>query len=376
MTPSIGRLHGRLVDCDSHLMPTGEMYREFVPPSFAAGLTRFLQSRANAAAAEPDKMLTEPDPERVWTTKWWHALGANDAGDRLKAMDAMGLDRQVVFPTILLNLYRGEDAESVELGKRYCDFMLDWARESKGRLRPVILLNMHDRDRALAQAEYVLAAGAQVCQITAHTAPAGISPADEQWDPFWKLFADAGVPLLFHLGSHVGFFDPKLANTERLRPPRESPGGENAGPFHLMTMYMAAEAYLTAMVFGGVFERHPGLRFGVIEMGGRWVSGWVERMDAQLDYFAKPLAKNLSMRPSDYVRGNLRVTPFYREPVGEFIARDGLDDVYVFSTDYPHAEGGTDPIPFWHADLVRHGHSDDVIEKFFVRNGELILPAH
>lgn len=87
------------------------------------------------------------------------------------------------------------------------------------------------------------------------------------------------------------------------------------------------------------------------------------------------LAEHLSDKPSEYVKRNIRVTPFDGEPVGEFIARDGLEDVYVFSTDYPHAEGGTDPIGNFHRSLVEHGHSDEVIEKFFVKNGEAILPV-
>lgn len=376
MTISTTDLHGRIVDCDSHLMPTGDMYRTFLVDDFGKTLADWMQGRADAAAAEVDKILTEPDPDRVWTTKWWHAFGANDPVDRIAALDLMGIDRQVMFPTILVNLYKSKDPAIYDLGRRYCDFVLDWAKPTNGRVRPIVLLNMHDRDEAMRQAEYMLNAGATVCQIDASRAPAGISPADEQWDPFWALFAEARVPLVFHLGSDRGFMDDKFDATPRLRAQDRAGAGEAIGPFNLMTMYMAPEAYLTAMIYGGVFERHPDLRIGVIEMTARWVSGWVDRIDAYADTFARRLSANISEKPSYYVRNNIRVTPFYGEPVGEYIARDGLEDVYVFSTDYPHAEGGTDPIDFWHADLVKNGHSDDVIEKFFIKNGEAILPAY
>ncbi len=43
-----------------------------------------------------------------------------------------------------------------------------------------------------------------------------------------------------------------------------------------------------------------------------------------------------------------------------------------FSTDYPHVEGGTDPLGRFASILARHG--PEVIERFFVTNGQLLLP--
>lgn len=375
MTMTIDSLFGDIVDCDSHLMPTGEMYETFLQGRFRDRMLAHLKGRADEALADTNKLLNEPDPERVWTTKWWHAYGAHDPVDRVKALDAMGLNRQIVFPTILLHLYMGETETEYALGEAYCDFMLDWAKESNGRLRPVMLGNMHNVERSMRQADHFIQAGADVVQIAANKAPAGLSPAAEEWDPYWARFAEADVPLLFHLGSHRGFFDDMaMQNTPRLRPVDKAGAGEGQGAFGLMTMHFAAEAYLTAMIMGGVFERHPNLKFGVIELGAGWVSSWVERLDHQLNYFAKSLAANIDDKPSFYINRNLRITPFYKEPVGTYIQRDGLDDVYVFSTDYPHAEGGTDPIGLFHGSLVDAGCSDEQIRKFFITNGEALLP--
>ena len=53
--------------------------------------------------------------------------------------------------------------------------------------------------------------------------------------------------------------------------------------------------------------------------------------------------------------------------------RDGLEDVYCFATDYPHPEGGKDPLA---SHLSRFGGvSDSFQEKFFVKNAELLLPG-
>jgi hypothetical protein len=79
-------------------------------------------------------------------------------------------------------------------------------------------------------------------------------------------------------------------------------------------------------------------------------------------------------KPSEYIRRNVRVTPFDFEPVGEYIAKHGLEEVYCFSTDYPHIEGGKDPMGNLCRSLNEHGHGPSVFEKFFVTNGAWLLP--
>src|SRR5437764_6066211 len=139
---------------------------------------------------------------------------------------------------------------------------------------------------------------------------------------------------------------------------------------------MAPQAFLSSMVLGGVFERHPTLRFGVIELGAQWVGPMADLMDQRVAVKLPgkpPLSETLPLKPSEYLARNVRVTPFYFEPVGTYIDRYGLEDLYVFSTDYPHPEGGTHPIADMYESVKHLG--DDVIEKVFVTNGDLILPA-
>ena len=83
-------------------------------------------------------------------------------------------------------------------------------------------------------------------------------------------------------------------------------------------------------------------------------------------------ASDLQRKPSDYLRSNVRVTPFVFEPVGVYLDRYEIADVLCFSTDYPHVEGGRDPLGRFSASLEHHG--PEVIEKFFVRNGQFLLP--
>ena len=127
------------------------------------------------------------------------------------------------------------------------------------------------------------------------------------------------------------------------------------------------------LVLGGVFERFPSLRFGAIEVGGGWLGPLAERLDVIVDLYARRFATVLSMKPSGYIRRNIRVTPFFNEPVALYIERYGLEECYCYSSDFPHPEGGYAPIETFNKEISRLGQT--TAEKFFVSNAEWLLPA-
>jgi predicted TIM-barrel fold metal-dependent hydrolase len=138
-----------------------------------------------------------------------------------------------------------------------------------------------------------------------------------------------------------------------------------------MTSHLFAEIMLTFLVLGGVFERHPRLRVGVVESGASWVASWCDRMDTLAATTSQYLSRQLSLKPSEYVRRQVRVAPFFFEPVASWIERSGLEEVYLFSTDFPHEEGSVGPFESFYAALAPLGPS--VTEKFFVTNAEDLL---
>jgi predicted TIM-barrel fold metal-dependent hydrolase len=132
------------------------------------------------------------------------------------------------------------------------------------------------------------------------------------------------------------------------------------------------------MVLGGVFENHPELRFGVIELGAYWIGPLCDTLDFWYNqdpgdlHFSHRKKPTLTMAPSRYIKRNVRVAPYDGEKVSDYIRKYGLEDVLCFATDYPHAEGGKDPAGVWYADLQPLG--EEIVEKFFVGNGAWLLP--
>jgi predicted TIM-barrel fold metal-dependent hydrolase len=137
-------------------------------------------------------------------------------------------------------------------------------------------------------------------------------------------------------------------------------------------MQLSPQNYLTSMIYGGVFDRHPTLRVGVIELGAMWVGPFVDLLEDRMA-LSRRLRSALQRRPTEVFVDQIRVTPFFWERTARQIERYGMPEVYAFSTDFPHPEGGTDPIGRMRADIEPLG--TDAVEAFFVRNAELLLPS-
>ena len=100
-------------------------------------------------------------------------------------------------------------------------------------------------------------------------------------------------------------------------------GGENIRSKDYMVLHHPPETFLACMALDGVFEEFPELRGGCIEQGALWVPTLLQRMDiAQATFQKTEPALRLPLKASDYIRRQVKFTPFPTEPVGWLIAAD------------------------------------------------------
>ena len=101
----------------------------------------------------------------------------------------------------------------------------------------------------------------------------------------------------------------------------------------------------TSLIVDRVLDRFPNLKFGVIEQGASWVPGWMRNMDSAHNAFYKneERLQKMSLKPSEFVKRQVRITPYPHEDAG-WISANSSDEVCLFSSDYPHVEGGRNPI--------------------------------
>ena len=134
-----------------------------------------------------------------------------------------------------------------------------------------------------------------------------------------------------------------------------------------MALHHAPEVFLAVMALDGVFDRFPKLHGGAIELGALWVPSLLTRLELATNNFRKtePQLNAMELKPAEYIRRQMWFTPFPGEPVGQLIELAG-EDLFMFSSDYPHPEGTRDPLGRFEATMA--GVSETAREKFYSAN--------
>ena len=155
--------------------------------------------------------------------------------------------------------------------------------------------------------------------------PPDHSPSHVDLDPVWAQAQEAGIPVVFHVGGTGDLIEPGYFHNGLPIPPDFHGGEENFRSVDYMGIPHPPAQTLATLIFDGVLERFPDLRFGVIEQGAIWIPSWTRQMESAFDAFARHEERlgALSLRPSEYVRRQVRATPYPTEDVGWIIEQSG-----------------------------------------------------
>jgi predicted TIM-barrel fold metal-dependent hydrolase len=298
------------------------------------------------------------------------ATGAFIPEDRGRALDLLGFSSQLVFNTFHNRRLRDwEHSGDMELAYgaalAHNRGMVEFC-SSDPRLLPTCYVPLADLDRAPGFAAEAISMGAAAL-LVASGCPPGHSPSHIGLDPVWQTAQDASIPVVFHVGGTGDLIDANYFQNGLPIPADFHGGEENFRSVDYMGIPWPPAQTLATMIFDGVLERFPRLRIGVIEQGAIWVPSWTRQMEAAFEAFARheERLRALSLRPSEYVERQVRFTPYPTEDVGWIIAQTG-PEVCMFSSDYPHVEGGRKPLERFEASLGDA--SEDVRRRFYCDN--------
>lgn len=371
--------NGRVIyDADSHIMEPADWLvphaeaalRERLatknqPERIAAQLESAVARQGVAAArdAAAKDLISGP--------KGWIAYGAFDPKERGEALDQLGFQRQLVFATSSLGVFRTSKTPDVLYGgaQAHNRAMAQFCADP--RLIGVAYVPLDDPDRALATAAEAIEVGCGAIWVP--STPAGErSPGHPDLDPFWNLLADSNTPFMLHIGPGSRVLPAEYTNNGKPRSPDLHGGGENLRFKDFVVLPFSAQMFLAALIYDGLFDRVPKLRGGVIEFGAAWVPGFLRQIDLGYRSFSRtdPLLKALDLKPSEYIRKHVKFTPFPGEDAG-YLIRDAGEELFLFSSDYPHPEGTNDPIGrFEH---TFEGLSEEARDRFYRRNFEEMM---
>ena len=264
------------------------------------------------------------------------AVGAYDMTARLDVLDDLGIWAQVLYPnTAGFGAQRFGEIADPEL-RRLCatlynDAMVEIQEDSAGRLIPMALMPWWDLDASIVEVERAAANGLRGVNMCSDPHLRGTPDLGERaWDPFWAACAEHDMPVNFHIGAS------DTSMTWFGNSPWPSQDDERKLAIGSAMMYLSNARILANLVFSGVLERFPTVKFVSVESGIGWIPFFLESLDYQLHESAPSVVDTLSMRPSDYFRRQVFGCFWFEnaalQPVIDALGASQI----LFETDYPH----------------------------------------
>jgi uncharacterized protein len=379
-----------MYDADSHIMELPDFLQKYADPelradipavSYSASLVTdeevgVIMARGGRHSEEHVAEMIAMGDSLIERVKEIQALGAFDGSERSKAMDILGFKKQLVFATHSVTLpFSPSSKISPKLrygaARAHNRHMADFCAHDS-RLMGVAVVPLDEPQFALEELEFALKSGAKAIWV-AHRPAGGRSPGHVEFDPFWARLQESCIPFVMHVGGSPLQLDRAWANNGR--PPTKDwmGGGENLRTKDVAVLHEGPETFLSMMLIDGVFERFPKLHGGCIELG----AGWVPSMLVRLDWVAKIWGRTdanlarFTRKPSEQLTQQMAFTPFVFEEVGALIDQSN-PDLYLFSTDYPHTEGGRNPIARFETSLGAR--PDSIRDRFYSGNFLRIFP--
>ena len=383
---------GRVVhDADAHIMETPNWLRDYADPDVRDRIEPLAYGGGNElkevgdreeqlrdlnttferlAAKHRSEEYRADEEQQVMLRKNFAATGSFIPEDRPRALDMLGFSSQLIFNTFHNRRLRDwEHSGDIELAygaaKAHNRGMVEFCSIDP-RLLPTCYVPLADFALAESTAREALDMGAAAL-LVASGCPPGHSISHISLDPVWAAAEEARIPIVFHVGGTGDLIDPNYFNNGLPIPPDFHGGEENFRSVDYMGIPWPPQQAIATMIFDGVLERFPALKIGVIEQGAIWVPSWTRQMESAIEAFGRheERLQKLSLRPTEYVQRQVRATPYPTEDVGWIISQTG-PDVCMFSSDYPHVEGGRRPIERFEKSLGDA--SEDIRRKFYSDN--------
>ena len=340
------------VSGDSHLEISPERwtprvpdkYREFAPqlvklPAGGDGLAlggKQVYSVGLAVTGRPY------DQHAIRGISYEGSPGTGSPEQRLREQDADGIEAEVLFVSTGSNpnLWRRgapDDAAYRSIIHAYNEFLAEeYCAAAPDRLIGMGIVPDTGIDDAVAELEYCARHGLK--GVVLHAYPNGKGYITREDDRFWAASLDLNMALTMHVG-----FRPDsgpVFDFERI------PEGVSARsePIRVMGRVGGPAAQnAIQLVFAGVFDRFPALRFYWAETQISWLPYFYEWADdiyerskfwADTEYGLKPLRQ----RPSEYMR-EFCYWGFVKDVYGVKIRHDIGVKRAMWANDFPHSAG-------------------------------------
>jgi uncharacterized protein len=339
-------------DSDTHVEPSAEVIDKYLDPGFRNRLPELAQFRAPIAETTPGsspgrhvyrfgqisykRILGEaaPRPEHTGRASVWMGtqrprLGVQDdlAANRVADMDEEGVDAHFLIPTAWTSLVGHEDPTlEVNVIRAYHRHMEDFCAQFPGRLTSMIVASARDPEAAVAE---IRRWGKSKWAVAVMPLVTKDIPADHpDLEPIWQECAAHDLPICHHSFTWTPPYFPGCFDL-----------WDNIFLGRLASHPWGAMRFIASVIGGGIMDRHPDLRVGILECGFGWLPFWGRRMNEQYEYVGS--TAKLRHHPEDYLKSGRFFCSIERhegEDMLQHVTSFLGDDVLMYASDYPHSE--------------------------------------
>jgi predicted TIM-barrel fold metal-dependent hydrolase len=265
-----------------------------------------------------------------------------DLGARLRDMDKVKIDNQVIFPSLFLT-HTAEDLRlEAALLRAYNSFLGECAAASKNRIRFAALVPIRDVAASVKEIQRAATIGAVAIMLQGLAWDKLLG--DESLFPLYQAAADLNMPICVHLGwgcpALTRIFD---AST------------------NFYSAILPVIMGFNSIMSSAAFEKIPRLRFAFLEAGAAWIPFMLKQVRRD------NMRRNQARDPVEYFKaGRVFVSCEPDEDINTIAALIG-EDSFVLGSDYPHGD------PSRQQDMVvefreRNDLSQALVEKMLSAN--------
>lgn len=344
----------KFVDVDGHILESPDLWEKYLEPKYRDRALRIRKDDEGLEYLEIDGKKSwfmrggtlgliggygkDPrpflEPGKIdYKEAYDDQPGAWDPHARIKLMDKEGIDISIVYPS--LGLCWESECKDPELSAAYCraynNWLFDFCNPYPDRLIAAAHIPMRDVGEAVKELKRTVKLGSKAAMVNSYLAGA---PAygNSYYDPLWKEAQELNIPITLH-----------ASNADDWAGSKYYPNVEDMPTWYtFVTSIMDLQLNVTTFFGEGTFERFPRLNVVILESGCGWLGTWLDRMDDVFELFH--FTTKMKLKPSEYFERQCWISMNVDEEFAPVMINKAGADKFVWAFDYPHSDGGLDPV--------------------------------
>ena len=341
-----------IVSSDGHAVAPMADYRPYLPAEHREDFDAFAKEYAEKGVRVTDPASLRNRIDEYLVQEWIEGvfepgrhLGQGNPDKRIALQDSEGVTAEVLFPDFglpwelhpplvaaIIGYHR--TPEQVELAnKAHNRWLADFCSTAPERFAGLALVSFADVDDTVAEIRWAKEHGLRGVVLPSIDESTPFFHA--RHDPIWATLAELDMPANTHTA--ISSVTTHMAAATLTAAPNPA----CAVPMMTAQTYFQTQQILTHLVWGGVFERHPGLKVALTEQGTGWVVSALAGMDYSWErsYLRRDAREVVKHKPSDYFKRQVLMgSSLWSRAEAESRHAIGVDKIAI-GMDYPHHEG-------------------------------------